>query len=202
MEGPGGYQLFGRTIQMWNSWRTTDDFTPGRPWLLRFFDRIKFYPVDEQELAEAREAFPHGRYPIRIEETSFSYREHARFLADNAGVGSFKATQQAAFAAERADWMAKGVDSFVSDEGAATADEEALPEGMSAVPATMTGKVWKVIVEQGSFVEAGQPVVIVESMKMEMPIATPFTGRIAAIRCRMGQLVRVGDTLAIVERAP
>jgi urea carboxylase len=202
MEGPGGYQLFGRTIQMWNSWRTTDDFTPGRPWLLRFFDRIKFYPVDEQELAEAREAFPHGRYPIRIEETSFSYREHARFLADNAGVGSFKATQQAAFAAERADWMAKGVDSFVSDEGAATADEEALPEGMSAVPATMTGKVWKVVVEQGSLVEAGQPVVIVESMKMEMPIATPFTGRIAAIRCRMGQLVRVGDTLAIVERAP
>jgi urea carboxylase len=63
MEGPGGYQLFGRTIQMWNSWRSTSEFEPGKPWLLRFFDQIQFYPVDAEELLEARLAFPHGRYP-------------------------------------------------------------------------------------------------------------------------------------------
>ncbi len=34
MEGPGGYQLFGRTIQVWNTWRTTPVFKPGHPWLL------------------------------------------------------------------------------------------------------------------------------------------------------------------------
>ena len=39
MEGPGGYQLVGRTIQMWNRWRATECFEPGKPWLLRFFDR-------------------------------------------------------------------------------------------------------------------------------------------------------------------
>ena len=44
MEGPGGYQLFGRTCQMWNTYRVTDAFEPGKPWLLRFFDQIKFYP--------------------------------------------------------------------------------------------------------------------------------------------------------------
>src|ERR1700686_3828232 len=38
MEGPGGYQFVGRTVQMWNSWKET-------PWLLRFFDQIRFYPV-------------------------------------------------------------------------------------------------------------------------------------------------------------
>ena len=41
MEGPGGYQLFGRTCQMWNNYRVTDAFEEDEPWLLRFFDRIQ-----------------------------------------------------------------------------------------------------------------------------------------------------------------
>ena len=40
MEGPGGYQLFGRTCQMWNNYHVTDAFKEDEPWLLRFFDRI------------------------------------------------------------------------------------------------------------------------------------------------------------------
>ncbi|HEX8055157.1 MAG TPA: urea carboxylase, partial [Novosphingobium sp.] len=54
MEGPGGYQLFGRTIQIWNSWRQTQAFRDGKPWLLRFFDRIRFFPVTHEELTEWR----------------------------------------------------------------------------------------------------------------------------------------------------
>src|SRR4030095_12386098 len=41
MEGPGGYQLFGRTLQVWNS-EPVGDFIDGKPWLLRFFDQIRF----------------------------------------------------------------------------------------------------------------------------------------------------------------
>ncbi len=81
MEGPGGYQLFGRTIQVWNTWRTTPAFEPGTPWLLRFFDQIRFFPVTHAELCEARAAFPHGAYPIRIEEGHFSYADYASELA-------------------------------------------------------------------------------------------------------------------------
>jgi urea carboxylase len=44
MEGPGGYQLFGRTIQVWNTWRSTSAFQPQKPWLLNFFDQIRFFP--------------------------------------------------------------------------------------------------------------------------------------------------------------
>lgn len=57
MEGPGGYQLFGRTIQVWNTWRQTPVFDTGKPWLLNFFDQIRFFPVSHEELAEARAAF-------------------------------------------------------------------------------------------------------------------------------------------------
>ena len=49
MEGPGGYQFVGRTLQMWNRWRDARegalDFEPGKPWLLRFFDQVRFFEV-------------------------------------------------------------------------------------------------------------------------------------------------------------
>ena len=54
MEGPGGYQFVGRTVQMWNTYRATKEFTPGHPWLLRFFDQIQFYPVSADELLDMR----------------------------------------------------------------------------------------------------------------------------------------------------
>ncbi len=203
MEGPGGYQLFGRTIQMWNAWRETEVFTKGHPWLLRFFDRVRFHEVSEAELIAAREAFPHGRYPIRIEETEFSYADYAASLGANAeGIKAFKARQQAAFEVERADWKARGLDSFISDEGGRMEGaDDAIPDGMQAIAAHMTGNVWKILVEEGSMVEAGQPVVIVESMKMEMEITTPVAGRITGLRCQPGRTVRAGDVVALIEGA-
>lgn len=57
MEGPGGYQFVGRTIQMWNRLRSTESFQSGKPWLLRFFDQIQFYEVSAEELLQLREDF-------------------------------------------------------------------------------------------------------------------------------------------------
>ncbi len=114
MEGPGGYQLVGRTVQMWNRWRQTECFET--PWLLRFFDRLGFFPVSGEELVEARAAFPHGRYPLRIEEGRFTLREHEKFLAANAEeIASFKSRQQRAFYSERHRWRDLGLDSHVAD---------------------------------------------------------------------------------------
>ena len=120
MEGPGGYQFVGRTLQMWNRWRHG---TPGsdfeQPWLLRFFDQIRFEPVSEDALKTIRANFPHGGYALRTEEGSFSLKDYRRFLADNAGsIGAFKATQQAAFEAERERWVAAGQNDFTSDDAA------------------------------------------------------------------------------------
>jgi urea carboxylase len=107
MEGPGGYQFVGRTLQMWNTFRATPEFQPGTPWLLRFFDRIRFNPVSAAELLEIRKAFPHGRYPLRIEEEEFRLRDYHRFLAGiQPSAAAFKARQQAAFVEERERWAA------------------------------------------------------------------------------------------------
>ena len=200
MEGPGGYQLFGRTLQMWNRWNRTDDFE--KPWLLRFFDQIRFYPVSEQELLEARAAFPHGRYPLRIEPTTFSYADYARFLADNAsGIATFKQRQQAAFEAERSAWKRKGLDSFVADEGAAVVETASLPAGCVGVESPVTGNVWKVLATPGEHVEEGQVLMVLESMKMEMEVRSFQAGRLRELRCQPGKTVQAGQVVAVLEAA-
>ncbi|ABY32096.1 urea carboxylase [Methylorubrum extorquens] len=199
MEGPGGYQLFGRTIQVWNTWRTTREFVPGHPWLLRPFDRIRFFPVSHAELTEARAAFPHGAYPIRIEDGTFSYAEHRRMLAGNAAeIEQAGARQRAAFAAERERWKAEGLDSFVADEAVATEAAE-IPPGCEGVPTTVPGNVWKVLVGAGETVAAGQTVAILESMKMEVAVTAPVGGRVREIRAQPGRTLRGGDLVAILE---
>ena len=84
MEGPGGYQFVGRTLQMWNSYRETECFEHGRPWLLRCFDQIRFFPVEEPELQRMRRDFLRGTLPLRIEQASFGAAAYVRFLESNA----------------------------------------------------------------------------------------------------------------------
>src|SRR5206468_11586749 len=92
MEGPGGYQFVGRTVQMWNRYRQTASFRDGKPWLLRFFDQIRFYEVSEDQLLEHRRDFPLGRFDVRIEETRSSLRDYNAFLAREAvSILAFKA---------------------------------------------------------------------------------------------------------------
>jgi urea carboxylase len=79
MESPGGYQLIGRTVPIWNTNQTAAIFTEA-PWLLRPFDRIQFEAVSEQELEEIRESFVADDYQLRIEEGTFSLAEYNVFL--------------------------------------------------------------------------------------------------------------------------
>ncbi|NKF23553.1 urea carboxylase [Solimonas marina] len=198
MEGPGGYQLFGRTVQMWNRWRRTPAFE--QPWLLRCFDQIRFYPVSETELAEARAAFPYGEYPLRIEDTTLSYAEHARFLAEQRdSIESFKTRQQTAFEAERADWKVRGLDRFRVDEPPPAAAAQTLPPGCIGVDAHVTGTVWKIVVADGEHVRAGQVLMILESMKMEMEVRAPRDGAVREWCVHAGRMVRTGQTLAVIE---
>ncbi|HTJ79186.1 MAG TPA: urea carboxylase [Rariglobus sp.] len=201
MEGPGGYQFIGRTCQMWNRHKQTADFVDGKPWLLRFFDQIKFYPVSNAELTKFREDFPQGRVKLRIEETTFKLRDYQKFLADNAAaITAFKTHQQAAFEAERQRWIDSGQINFsASDESASALDESAIPEGCIALPAHIPGNVWKILVEPGATVTEGQPLVILESMKMEVTVSATRAGVIREIRCAEGRPVNAGETLIVLE---
>ncbi|MFL0670777.1 MAG: urea carboxylase [Erythrobacter sp.] len=206
MEGPGGYQLFGRTLQVWNTYRQTESFTQGKPWLLRFFDQIRFYPVSAEELEEWRRDFPTGRKAIRIEESEFRLADYRAFLADNAAsIAAFAATREAAFNAERAAWEASGEFDRVStllaeDSGNGDAAAIELPEGADLIEAPFGGSVWKLMVQPGDRVEAGDVIAVIEAMKMECPFESPADGTIAALYIAERHALQPGTPMLALRR--
>ncbi|SDW30347.1 urea carboxylase [Nitrosomonas communis] len=203
MEGPGGYQFVGRTVQMWNRYRQTADFKEGRPWLLRFFDQIRFYPVSESELLTLRNDFITGRFKLRTEETVLNLSEYNTFLQQHAAsIHAFKAKQQAAFEAERRRWQANHLAQYISEDVLEEADAQSeldLPAGAQAVTSQVTGTVWKLLVREGEPVEAGKQLIMVESMKMEFSVDSPVTGTVQQLFCKQGGYVSAGQVLLIIQ---
>jgi acetyl-CoA carboxylase biotin carboxyl carrier protein len=70
---------------------------------------------------------------------------------------------------------------------------------VAEVEAHITGTVWKIECEVGDQVEEGDTVVILESMKMEMPVEAEDAGVVREILCEEGQAVNEGDTLVVLE---
>ena len=70
---------------------------------------------------------------------------------------------------------------------------------MTDVLAEMVANVWKVVVAEGDPVQEGDPLVILESMKMEIPVESPVAGTVAAVRVAEGAVVQEGDVIAVVE---
>lgn len=196
MEGPGGYQFVGRTLQVWNRFRETADFQPGRPWLLRFFDQIRFYPVTGAELLRLREAFLHGQFQLQIEAETFNLRQYNAFLNSIAGeAAEFKARQQAAFEAERDRWaVTKALELPVEEN----IEEEPVPPGSRCETAPVPASVWQIQVQVGDGVKEGDPLVVLESMKMEITVAASVGGVVVAILCVRGQTVMAGQNLVAI----
>ena len=207
MEGPGGYQLFGRTIQVWNTHRQTDAFIGGKPWLLRFFDQIRFFPVSAEELADWRRDFPHGRRSIRVEESTFRLADYRAFLKDNAeSISAFEHTRQTAFDAERAAWQASGefdrvTDLLAAESGAGEAAAVDVPEGSDLIEAPFGGSVWKLLVAPGDTVAEGEVIAVIEAMKMECPFESPMSGTVAALYITEHQALAPGAPMLALRRA-
>lgn len=201
MEGPGGYQFVGRTVQMWNPLQETKVFQAGKPWLLNFFDQLKFYPCTAEEILKYREDFLRGEFEIEIEETTFHLGEYKAYLESiKESSAKFKAHQEASFEAERERWRQQGLDHFVSEEETTAQTEEAeLPEGCEGCNATIPGSVWKLLVEEGSQVKKGEQLVVLESMKMEFPIEAPADGVVKKVFIHPSEQVNAGQLLVAME---
>ena len=202
MEGPGGYQFVGRTLQMWNRYREVDAFN-GKPWLLRFFDQIRFYPVSAEELLRIRRDFPLGRFPLRIEQSELALVDYQQFLAEEAnGIAAFRTQQRAAFDAERQRWIESGQAHFEVDETTVELGDDApLAAGQHGIDSHIAGNLWQVEVGEGDRVEAGDVLVILESMKMEIPLVAPVSGVVREVRVQPGSSVRAGQRVVVLEEA-
>lgn len=202
MEGPGGYQFVGRTLQVWNCHKETADFEAGKPWLLRFFDQIRFYPVSSEELLRYREDFLQGKHKLKIEEQTFSLRKYNEFLDSiSEELAAFKTKQQAAFNAERERWEKAGEFTRQAEEPEAetTEAEINLPADCEAVVAHLSANVWQILVKPGDIISEGDRLVILEAMKMEIAVTADSAGTVVEVYCTQGQTVTAGQILLAVK---
>jgi urea carboxylase len=202
MEGPGGYQFVGRTTQVWSRYADSAPFEAGSPWLLRFFDRISWYPVSPEELLDLRADMAAGRgRGVEIEEGTFSLADHDEFLARNSGsIAAFREKQAAAFAVERQAWADAG--EFDRADAAAVVvpvtEELVVPEGGTLVSAPFAASVWKVDVAAGERVVKDQPLVSLEAMKMETVLVAPCDGVVQQVLPAAGSQVVQGEALVVL----
>ncbi|WP_454729891.1 urea carboxylase [Cellulosimicrobium protaetiae] len=214
MASPGGYQLVGRTVPVWSAHAQRPPFRPGVPWLFRHFDRIVWEPVGPDELAERRAAARAGVLEVPVEDGVFSGREHAALLAREADdIAAVGAARRAAFGREAAAWAAAGelvgsaarttarrgpdpASAGARDTGLAPADLD--DPARVVLRAPLGGVVWRVEASPGRRVTEGSPVVVLEAMKLELPVVAPSDGVVVDVRVRPGDHVRAGDLLAVV----
>ena len=70
---------------------------------------------------------------------------------------------------------------------------------MPEIRSEMVANVWKVVVKEGDEIAAGDPLVILESMKMEIPVESPADGTVRQVAVEEGGVVQEGDLIAVVE---
>jgi urea carboxylase len=118
-------------------------------------------------------------------------------------IDAFKRTQQAAFEAERERWAAMPPPPEPPSDTAepSAAGTEDLPAGATAVRAEVPGSVWQLMVKPGDRVRAGDRVAVLETMKMETPVAAPSDGTVIGVHCAPGGQVVPGQLLMTLAAA-
>lgn len=207
MDSPGGYQLVGRTLPIWNKFVKNKAFEEGKPWLLRFFDQVQYYQVSDDELEEMRHKFAIGELNIEIEETTIKPKEINQFLDSiKEEVATFKEKQNIAFEKERKHWEESGMIGGQEEEQENDSIQDSnvtsiAPEGHFFVQAHANGVVWNILANDNDKIEQDQPLIVLEAMKTEINVNASAAGFITEIKVKKGQLVNQGDVLLVVKEA-
>src|SRR5690606_37776264 len=148
---------------------------------------------------EQRAAFTEGTLSLGIDEGGSDLAEHLKYLHHNADSNAtLKASQQTAFI-----WVValRRSDEEAPDDAALQVNIQSGPIEVDghAVTAHISGNIWTLLVEPGQRVEADQPLLIVEAMKMEFAVHADRNARVGAIHCAAGRQVNAGDLLLVLE---
>ena len=106
------------------------------------------------------------------------------------------------FEAERQRWRDDKIDEVdIYLDSGPTAAAGDVPEGHVAIYCEAPGSVWKVLAKEGSQIQAGDTLMIVESMKMEIAIQSTSSGIVRKVSVRAGQIVNAGDQVCILQES-
>ena len=141
-------------------------------------------------------------YDIKIEETTFSLADYKKILTENHDeIVLAKERQQKAFDAEYQRWVETGQVNFSAENETVEKNEDnlVLEDDETAVESVISCSVWKVLANEGQKVKAGDVVMIVESMKMEISITASGSGTISKILKKEGSTVTAGQALFVIK---
>ena len=94
------------------------------------------------------------------------------------------------------------VDAEAATNAPPPAEASEVPEGCIAVNSPVTGSVWQVSVSPGARVATGDTLVVVEAMKMEVPILAEHAAEVVEVRCARGRTVSAGETVLVLRPLP
>ena len=110
---------------------------------------------------------------------------------------TFRGHQQTAYREEVTRWQNEDEEIESALMGAVNADIGEVDGHL--VSAEISGNVWKLLVEEGATVTAGQTLVIVEAMKMEFEITASATGTVTGLHCKPGTVINAGDPVVVID---
>ncbi|CUM65828.1 uncharacterized protein PRCAT00003477001 [Priceomyces carsonii] len=197
MDSPGGYQLVGRTLPIWNKLSIGDFSITGRPWLFSPFDQIKFYEVSESEINDYTERMNNGNFKLDIDEVDFDHFSYQHWIeTESESIAEYKEKQ-------------KGCDKRLinlikaPEEHLCSRAETSLKRDLGAsvgIYSEFSGRLWKSLVSVGQFVQKGDSLLIIEAMKTEMNIVANETGVLVSMTFNNGDLIYAGDLVAQIEK--
>ncbi|UKZ51047.1 hypothetical protein TrVGV298_004802 [Trichoderma virens] len=192
---PRGYQLVGRTKDIWAPPETLPSSGDQPPCLFRQFDRITFYPVTEDEL----DSQPADRL-IQITEGELDLAWYKSLLANNKElIAQHRAQQKASILNARflEDLSKPYIPKSQTMKGSPKRECESAPGAQ--VPSAIPGRCFEVHVRPGQKIIKGDPLISIESSKMEIVIRSPHDGTCGAVLVEAGDNVDAGDVLVVID---
>ncbi|KAM4056606.1 carboxyltransferase domain-containing protein [Hirsutella rhossiliensis] len=209
VDSPGGYVNIGRTLPGWDKFCVNKD-VGDRPWLFDNFDQLSFYTVDEDEFEHIHSRCQAGKYELSTTQTEFDVGEYSEFCESVAEeAAAFEARQQAATAIEVGKCVAASASRGRRWQAEQKVEEkDALPplddvDETLEIQTSMHASVYKIHVQNGDAIEAGDVLFTLEAMKMEVNVAasTAQAGlAIESIVVAPGDVVKPGETLMVLSR--
>jgi urea carboxylase len=211
VEAPGGYMLVARTMEAWDTFGLKPDYAPDRPWLFESFDLVKYHEVSVAEYDQLTRDFKSGNYHYDIREAEFDLQAVVDVFTaakTDPAVVSFKAGQADGVKMKVEEERRKYGEWVAEQETQKAREAERLKEMMTSEPAVtidspIDANVWKVLVEPGDVLRAGQTVAILEAMKMEINVVCTEEAvgtTVEAIASQPGTVVSPGTWIVVSKR--
>ncbi|KAH7025652.1 urea carboxylase [Microdochium trichocladiopsis] len=212
-DGPGGYMLWGATLPgcCWDTYGRRKGGKAQKPWLFEPFYQIIFHEVDRDVFDQAVRDFRAGRYEIQISEAKLDMAAYNDMLVRTADeVAALRKVQEECTQIELAkekELLAKWTEEKRLKEGDVSCQQQPgkpqIGAGQLGINPQLVASVWKIQVNVGDHVAAGDTVAVLEAMKMETAVRVPTGGEkycVAAVLKSPGDTIEVGEYIVVLDK--